>query len=258
MKKKYTLLCLMAGLVFSACSNNRMNKEDSQEEVDTVATRLEGDSAIYGMACEGTNDTILILLPITDISSDPDTFNILRASKQQRVYGIPQTGDRMAVVLEQEDSTTAYMAIDLDQLLGTWCYEVVPTLRQRADLSVAEQQKILSNMPDSVRQEMMMPKEYGIQLMGDHSVHTVGFRPQPDNDESFVIYPTPRRYHQWQLFNGRLLLTTMMTDSLGQQYLADKDTVRFVLMRKDSLVLEFNGERTSYYRQKEKDENPRP
>ena len=78
---------LSAILLASACSTKQESmpaKAEAASEAD-AELRLEGDSTIYGLACDGCNDTILILL--SRIEDDPDTFNILDASRSHHVFG---------------------------------------------------------------------------------------------------------------------------------------------------------------------------
>ena len=52
---------------------------------------LEGDSTIYGLACEGCSDSVVILLP--GDGSDPVTYNIIDAHRHNRVMGRLKVGD---------------------------------------------------------------------------------------------------------------------------------------------------------------------
>ena len=124
---------LLAAIVMG-CGGGAANRGDSKN--DSVGTTMPGDSTVYGLACDGCTDTILVLL--RDINGDPDTFDILEASRNQQVFGHPRIGDQMAVVLaprQHPARTVATMVIDIDKIQGSWCYMVTPTLRKRADLT---------------------------------------------------------------------------------------------------------------------------
>ena len=71
------------------------------------------------------------------------------------------------------------------------------------------------------------------------------------DDRSPVEYPVLKRYHEWRLLNGRLILNETRRDSLGEQQLVSSDTAEFVRLRLDSLVLRFNDGEHSYYRKTE-------
>jgi hypothetical protein len=72
-----------------------------------------------------------------------------------------------------------------------------------------------------------------------------------------VEYPVLKRYREWHLFNGHLILNETMLDSLGNQQLVCSDTADFVLMRRDSLVLRFADGERSYYRKVEEQDSVR-
>ena len=61
-----------------------------------------------------------------------------------------------------------------------------------------------------------------------------------------VDYPALKRYTQWHLYNGRLVL---VPDSARSEA---PDTATIVLLRRDSLVLRFNDHEQAYYRNKQK------
>ena len=56
------------------------------------------------------------------------------------------------------------MVIDLDQLKATWTYPVMPKLRDVSHLSKRQQARILANMPDSIVETYMVPRQYGFTL----------------------------------------------------------------------------------------------
>jgi hypothetical protein len=67
-----------------------------------------------------------------------------------------------------------------------------------------------------------------------------------------VEYPKVRRYREWRLFNGRLIL---ITDSVrladGKKGLPERDTVDIIQLRRDTLVLKFSDHEQGYYRKNE-------
>ena len=69
-------------------------KERLQEEVQTISsfTVMPGDSTLYGLACEGSTDSVLVVLPYR--GGDPDTLNIVRAFEEHRMQGRPRVGDK--------------------------------------------------------------------------------------------------------------------------------------------------------------------
>lgn len=252
MRKIYFFAAFLA--LLSACGGRdekAVNPTGSM--ADTLSLVLEGDSTVYGLACDGCNDTILVFLPLSNTAGDPDTFNVLEATRSHRVYGHLNVGDNVAVVRSTADTTVAQLVIDMEDLCHTWCYLATPTLKERADITPAMRKQFLSQMPDSVRDSLFMPREYGFTINADHTARPVGQYYRKD-ENSPVEYPKPHRYRQWQLLNGSLLLTRTELDSTGQQRAVGTDTAHFVLLRNDTLVLSFPDGPQSYYRkQKETD-----
>ena len=67
-----------------------------------------------------------------------------------------------------------------------------------------------------------------------------------------VEYPAIRRYKEWRLYNGRLVLTT---DSIrlpkGKKGAPETDTADIIQLRRDTLVLKFKDHEQGYYRKTE-------
>ena len=248
MKRYSSLIMLLAMLLSMACNNSKNNGQPQKAEAhDSLTHTLEGDSTIYGLACDGCTDTILMFLELSRIDADPDTFNVLKASRRHRIFGRLRVGDRIAIVRNPIDSTVADFVIDMEELLGSWCYQAMPTLRQRADMTGMSQKQMLSHMSDSLKKIVMTPRELGVQLQGDNTARPIGAH-APMQEDSPVDYPIAKRYRQWRLYNGKLLLTAMALDSLGNSYPTDTDTADFVLLQRDSLVLRFKDMTRGYYR----------
>ncbi|MBR1484797.1 MAG: hypothetical protein IJ612_03785 [Prevotella sp.] len=208
---------------------------------------ITGDSLLYGLACDGSNDTILVLL--RNIQGNPDTFQILEATRQRQVFGHPKVGDGVALLVDS-DSVVARMVVDLDQLTDSWCYKVRPTLRQRAGISEQMSQQFMRQLPDSVRDSLFAPREYGFKLKNDGSARAFGMH-RSQEDEGPTVYPRLKHYGQWCLNNGLLVLMETQLDSTGSVRVTSCDTARFVLMRRDTLVLQFADETKGFYRKVE-------
>jgi len=254
-KNAFFLAIAMTTALTMGCGGNNTDKQGSAN--DSVVTTLPGDSTIYGLACDGCTDTILVLL--RDVTQNPDTFDILDASRNQLVFGHPRIGDQMAVVLAAPDSSAndqkpvARMVVDIDKILGSWCYMVTPKLRKRADIDKAMEQEFLKKMPDTTLQRLLQPREHGFMLKNEHQAQPIGMVRQGNttDDRSPVEYPVVKRYREWYLYNGRLILNEARRDSLGEQQVLSSDTADFVLLRRDSLVLRFSDGERSYYRKSE-------
>ena len=247
MKKIDYLLLLVCTVIMLSCGSNSSAPDSQVADDYLLFTQLEGDSTLYGLACDGCTDTILVFLPQNCISCDPDTLNVLNATRHHRIFGHPKVGDNVAVVRNSNDSTVADLVIDLEDLRGLWCYQVYPTLKDRADMAGMSEKKKLEQLSDSLREILATPREYGMQLQGDHSARPIGIR-HINEDNDMVEYHQPKRFSQWMLLNGDLLLMESVIDSTGQHRLTGTDTVQFVMLTADSLMLQFKDGIRSYYR----------
>lgn len=237
MKKSIFMIFIMA-LAVIACGHQPKQPAENLEKISTYQ-QLSGDSAIYGLACDGCTDSILILLPYS--GGDPDTFDILSAREANNIFGRPRIGDELSVMVNPDSTKEATMVINVSRLMQQWAYMVTPTLRTS-----------LSNrpIPDSIKKRLMVPREYGLRLKRDHSAQTIGIY-RNSNRPSPAIYPVPQRYSEWQLCNGLLLLRTDTIDAVGARQESTIDTVSIVLLRRDTLVLRFADHEQGYYLKKQ-------
>ncbi|SFO82485.1 lipocalin family protein [Prevotella sp. tf2-5] len=246
MKKVFTLFILL-GTMLAACHQKQPIKRESTEPIHTHKN-LPGDSTLYGLACEGCTDSILVLLPFS--GGDPDTFDIINAFQSRHIYGRPCIGDELGVILNPEDKAEALMVVNIERLRGKWCYQVMPHFRNLDQMPDRVQKRMLSRIPDSVRQSLMVPREYGFQLKRGNIAQSFGGMRQTTTDHmSPVEYPAIRRYKEWRLYNGRLILTT---DSIrlpkGKKGAPETDTADIIQLQRDTLVLKFKDHEQSYYR----------
>ena len=254
--KKVLFSLVIAIALTTACGNQHQQPTgDIPEEAISLQRNAAGDSALYGLACDGCTDSVLVFLPYS--GGDPDTFDIINARQEHRIYGRPHIGDELAVILNPEDPDEAMMVIDMEELKGTWCYMVEPTLRTPEKMPKRMQRRMMERIPDSVKQQMMTPREYSLRLKRDNTVQARGgmYRQTTTDDMSPVEYPSVKRYTDWHLYNGHLVLKA---DTMGifskEGDVPTVDTVEIVLLVKDSLVLRFPDHQQSYYRKTEKEE----
>jgi hypothetical protein len=240
---------MSAVLLAIACGKKQEVTETTEEAI--APEQPTDDKMVYGLACDGSTDTILVLL--RDIEGDPDTFDILDASRNQQVFGRAKIGDQIGVVLAADSSNVAAMVIDIDEMKGSWCYLVTPTLRKRADVSKEMEQEFLKKMPDSVMRRLLQPREFGFELKNDHQAQPIGIirRGNTTDDHSMVEFPETKHYREWKFLNGRLILNETRRDSLGEQQLVSSDTADLVMLRRDTLVLRFADKEQGYYRKKQ-------
>ena len=213
---------------------------------------LEGDSTIYGLACEGCSDSVVILLP--GDGSDPVTYNIIDAHRHNRVMGRLKVGDWIGLMRNPADSTVADFVLNLDELKGTWCYVVMPKWRDATNMTPQAQAILEESMPDSVKKEFFVPREYGFSLKRQWTAQSVGYvRKSPLEDQSPVVYPRLLYFTEWHILNCRLVMTSreyQKKDDSDEMELAGyrNDTCDVVFLSGDSLVLASDGESRGYYR----------
>lgn len=231
-------------LLAVACGDNKRSAEKGSIGISTEQN-LPGDSTVYGLACDGCNDTILVFLAL--LGEDPDTFNILEASRNHQVFGRPTVGDKMAVVMNPEDVKVADKVINLQNLKGEWCYMVTPTLRERAGMNKDSLRRIKPDA-DSVLRKILAPREFGMEFKSDYSCRPIGLSRDLTDENSPALFPPLKRYREWRIFNGRLLLTKASRGEAEGEEKSTPDTADFVMMHRDTLVLRFGDGEQGYYR----------
>ena len=76
--KRLILLAAAATLLTVACSTKQEQPAtDVADDAISLKKNLPGDSALYGLACDGCTDSVIVLLPHD--GSDPVTYDILKA-----------------------------------------------------------------------------------------------------------------------------------------------------------------------------------
>ncbi len=244
------IFCLFFSSLSALVSCNTKEMKDAEKPAYTV--RLQGDSAVYGLACDGCNDTIVVVLP--EDNSDPVTYNIMEAKRRKRVLGKVQIGDRLCIVLNKKNKKKADVVVDIDKLAGIWCYIVMPKMRDAGQMSAKAQARMMNNMSDSLKETYLIPREYGFYLKRDWIASSVGY--VDDNNalaqESPVEYPPLGYFTAWHLWNGMLVITSGTPSSKNNGQIDVKslqnDTCSIDYLYGDSLVLSSDGVSRSYYR----------
>ncbi|MBR4921010.1 MAG: hypothetical protein IKZ62_06835 [Prevotella sp.] len=253
MKKTIALFVLM--LLIVSCGHKKPRKNDIAEPISTQQN-LPGDSTLYGLACDGSTDSILVFLPYSGVN--PDTFDIINAFQEHHIYGRPHIGDELAVILNPEDKAEVLMIVNIEALKGQWCYQVMPTFKHIDKMPQKMQRRMMERIPDSVKQKMIVPREYGFRLKRGYSAQAIGGRQRrtSTDDMSPVEYPRLRRYAEWRLYNGRLILTTdsIRIPNSSKRGKPEQDTADIVYLRRDTLILKFKDHEQKYYRKAEQEE----
>lgn len=242
---KQTVIILAAtAMLLGACHSGTQTEKNSTVYNETVT--LEGDSTVYGLACDGCTDSLLVYLPFS--GGDPDTIDILNARVQRKVFGRPEVGDEVAFVLNASNKKVADLVINIDRLKGSWCYQVMPKLRRRLGASADSVVQLPPDFPDSLRKKWFQPREYGLELQRDNMVRPIGAQTRGKEQQGPVEYPEMKRYREWHIYNGHLLLMETRRDTTGARKTISTDTADIVVMRHDSLLLRFADHEQGYYR----------
>lgn len=242
---KQTVIILAAtAMLLGACHSGTQTEKNSTVYNETVT--LEGDSTVYGLACDGCTDSLLVYLPFS--GGDPDTIDILNARVQRKVFGRPEVGDEVAFVLNASNKKVADLVINIDRLKGSWCYQVMPKLRRRLGASADSVAQLPPDFPDSLRKKWFQPREYGLELQRDNIVRPIGTQTRGREQQGPVEYPKMKRYREWHIYNGHLLLMETRRDTTGARKTISTDTADIVVMRHDSLLLRFADHEQGYYR----------
>ena len=239
---KKTLLFIVLATLFTACGNQQ--PKDAPGDAISLHENLPGDSAVYGLACDGCTDSILVFLPYS--GGDLDTFDIINCRQQHRMFGRPHIGDALAVMVNPENRREAYSVINIGTLEGEWCYMVEPTLRTVDGKTPP--------LPDSIKKKILIPMEYCLKLKTDNTASMRGHMAMNGNAQSLAVYPEVRHYTEWYPFNGRIIL---LADTIaGFTKEGDKpvtDTVDIVWLMRDSLILRMGDKEQSFYRKRIKE-----
>ena len=209
--KKAVFILTISAILMIACGSKQQHDMHTEAEAISLFQNEPGDSALYGLACDGCTDSVLVFLPYA--GGDPDTFDIIDAFQHRRIFGQPHIGDELVVILNPEDSAEAYMVFNTED-------------------------------------------EYSLRLKRDNTVQVRGMqrRQTTTDDMSPVEYPAAKRYTEWHLYNGKLILKADTIAGFSQEGAKpETDTVEIEMLFRDSLVLRFPDHTQSYYRKK--DEN---
>lgn len=255
MKWKSFLIMGLAILSLAACKKGPKPPLKTMANMPiSLSQPAKGDHAIYGLACMGCTDSVVVLLP--NKGGNPIRYNILEATRKHQVFGNIEIGDWICVIPNSDEKNHATMVIDLDKLKATWTYQVMPHLRDVTHLSKRQQARILANMPDSIVETYMVPREYGFTLKRMSEARSVGFVMQTSavEDDSPVEYPQVPQYTEWHAYNGKLILVKGRYEMNGIVFnkTTTRDTLTFVYMKDDSLALMDNkGNIQGYHRKKD-------
>lgn len=246
MKNTLFNITLSAAIIatMSACGGKTSKGADMDVSAEdsmaySIYNKEKGDSTLYGLACDGCTDSVVVFLLYE--GGDPVRYEIIDARHNGRVYGRPKIGDRLAININPMDKDEALQVIDLEDLKGSWCNTFMPKFRDLDKMPKRLQRRMMTDMPDSIKQKFLVPKEFGFEIKGTNTVLPIGMmmRAETSDDMSPVEYPKQKIYIEWRIYNGQLLLETKKQGI---------DTADIVLLRPDTLVLRLKDKTQGYYR----------
>ena len=249
MMSRHSLWVLLPLLVACLACGRKTETADEKVKVLTKNYVAQGDSMLYGLACDGCNDSVIVLLP--DSGGDPVTYDIVNARRNHMIFGWPAVGDKMAVMVDPEHPDELLTAVDIEQLIGTWVYMQLPEMNRGIDslsrdsfmrqLSPEERLRIQTRL-DS----LSVPVEYGYSLKRDYSVTVVGGPPRKTSldEHTPVAYPSIMRYKEWHVYNGKIIFSYggMKINNVNTANANTElrhDTATLVILRRDTLALRF-------------------
>lgn len=230
------------------------NKTEEPKKTVGTSTKIKGDSTIYGLACDGCTDSVLVFL--SGQGGDPVNYDIIDASKNGKVIGHPQVGEWVCLIVNGKNKKKADLVINLDRLKGTWVNLEKPWLRKRIDApSLGNMDAETKHRIDSMVNMQLKPVEIGFSLRRHYAARPVGMEYSRNrNQDNPVVYPTPKFYNEWHIFNGKLVLTEGALAMGSRRTVKRKytsDTVDIVLMLRDSLRIRYkDGKEKGFYRKK--------
>lgn len=118
MKKLETIVLMAVAVMTMGSCGGSKNQQSAEEENDfesASVVSVNRDSMMYGICGDGSAMNTLQL--ITDIG-DTLTLSIAEANEKGQCFGGIQSGDRIAVLLSNEN--TASIVVNQSALLGDW------------------------------------------------------------------------------------------------------------------------------------------
>ena len=112
----------------------------------------------------------------------------------------------------------------------------------------------MAHLDDSIKENFLIPREYGFTLKRNHNAQAVGrvMRSNTLEDDSPVIYPPVSNYTKWYMLNGNLVLISREGGfpgaKDGKKATYSLDTMQLIALSADSLILMQHGIRYNFHR----------
>lgn len=255
MRKSAILLFILSTIFLFACGNRERKQVKQQSKNAKIELK---DGMLYGLACEGCNDTFIVVIPTGDLEAKPVKLNVMAAFKRNKVIGVLEPGDWCAIMLNKRDSTVADMVINMDLLKGKWVHLVMPEEKENARTMILHENPDAN--VDSIINSYMIPVERGFELKRQGRAASIGVGLfKKDEQDKPVTYPAGSSYASWKVVNGLVVFSEAdsIVDPKDPDMIrkipnrnCERDTCELVLLLKDSLQISYQGKVSSYYRKK--------
>ena len=252
MKTSSIYTIFLSLFIMIACGKQEKKPETVTAKKNDIEIK---DGMIYGLACEGCNDTFVVMIPTDNLEGKPMKLNVLHAFKKRKVIGKLEPGDWCAVMLNEKDKTVADIVINMDLIKGKWVHQVMPEEKENARAMIMLEDPDAN--VDSIIQSYMQPVERGFQLMRRGRAATVGTNFLGNDDNPYVSYPAGSNYASWKVAFGQIIFSEAdsIIDPNDPNMLrkiantsCERDTCDLVMLLKDSLQISYKGKISSYYR----------
>lgn len=94
MRKLPAFIILLIAISLGACT---YQAEGDKGAID-ITERVKGDNTLYGLACDGTNDSTLVFLP--NSGGDPVSYDIIDATRNHQIFGSLAIGDWVGMMVD--------------------------------------------------------------------------------------------------------------------------------------------------------------
>ena len=103
MNKHFHILCfvviVMIAMGMGSCHKSAEKIDDEDVLVDDSTPEIVGDSMLYGLSCDGTSDSVIVIWPF---HGEPITISTIDAKENHRIIGKPEIGDWVGVMRDPE------------------------------------------------------------------------------------------------------------------------------------------------------------
>src|SRR5574344_1853594 len=102
-----TLIIFFAVAAFFSSFGKKKIPQSNPKQPLSPEVHVTGDSAIYGLACEGCTDSVIVVLP--NSGGDSVTYDRLEARRSDNSIGMPRIGEKLTGLLSEDKKSAKYV-----------------------------------------------------------------------------------------------------------------------------------------------------